>query len=64
MHDDGRPHQEEDQILALAKAFEAMVEAGDSKFFDHDDLEMLYRLSKEEGIHAPPGGASSFSLFG
>ncbi|MDB2473846.1 hypothetical protein N9X95_00015 [bacterium] len=49
MHDDGRPHQEEDQILALAKAFEAMVEAGDSKFFDHDDLEMLIEHYLERG---------------
>ena len=49
MHDEGRPHQEEDQILALAKAFEAMVEAGDSKFFDHDDLEMLIEHYLERG---------------
>ncbi|MDA0939830.1 MAG: tetratricopeptide repeat protein [Bacteroidetes bacterium] len=49
MHDEGRPHQEEDQILALAKAFEAMVEAGDSRFFDHDDLEMLIEHYLERG---------------
>jgi tetratricopeptide (TPR) repeat protein len=49
MHDEGRPHQEEDQILALAKAFEAMLEAGDSKFFDHDDLEMLIEHYLERG---------------
>ena len=49
MHDEGRPHQEEDQLRALAKAFEAMIEAGDSKFFDHDDLEMLIEHYLERG---------------
>jgi len=49
MHDEGRPHQEENQILALAKAFEAMLQAGDSKFFDHDDLEMLIEHYLERG---------------
>ena len=49
MQDEGRPHQEEEQMLALVKAFEAMMAAGDSKFFDHDDLEMLIEHYLERG---------------
>ncbi|MEC8335200.1 MAG: tetratricopeptide repeat protein [Bacteroidota bacterium] len=49
MHDEGRPHQGEDQVLALAKAFEAMLHAGESKFFDHDDLELLIEHYLERG---------------
>ena len=49
MHEEGRPHQEEDQILALAKAFESMLAAGESRFFDHDDLEALIEHYLERG---------------
>ena len=49
MHDEGRPHQGEEQVLALAKAFEAMIHAGESKFFDHDDLELLIEHYLERG---------------
>lgn len=49
MHEEGRPHQEEEQFLALAKAFEAMLEAGESRFFDHDDLEFLIEHYLERG---------------
>ena len=49
MHEEGRPHQGEEQILALAKAFEAMMQAGESRFFDHDDLETLIEYYLEKG---------------
>ena len=49
MHDEGRPHQEEEKVLALAKAFEEMMNAGESKFFDHDELEMLIEHYLEKG---------------
>ena len=49
MHEEGRPHQGEEQILALAKAFEAMMQAGESRFFDHDDLELLIEHYLEKG---------------
>ena len=49
MHDEGRPHQEEEKVLALAKAFEEMMNAGESKFFDHDELEILIEHYLEKG---------------
>ena len=49
MHEEGRPHQGEEQIIALAKAFEAMMQAGESRFFDHDDLELLIEHYLEKG---------------
>ena len=49
MHEEGRPHEGEDQILALAEAFEAMVKAGESRFFDHDELELLIEHYLERG---------------
>ena len=49
MHEEGRPHQGEEQMLALVKAFEAMMHAGESRFFDHDDLELLIEHYLEKG---------------
>ena len=49
MHEEGRPHQGEEQVLALAKAFEAMMQAGESRVFDHDDLELLIEHYLEKG---------------
>ena len=49
MQDEGRRHQEEEQLHALVKAFEAMMKAGESKFFDHDELEWLIEHFLEKG---------------
>ena len=49
MQDEGRRHQEEEQLHALVKAFEAMMKAGESKFFNHDELECLIEHFLDKG---------------